>query len=269
MRAAHELFLVLMLRLAVSHASEAQNKDRNWLTYYSGAEANEKKSSQWTRDIWPRIAHAADMSRTLEIAPGAGRITERLLGVMPAGSKLFGVEKNRVAVETLLRKRFAAFSETNASSPRHATFYVNNGSSLAPIPDGSITFAISWDSMVHFAPEDVAAYVLEIARVLAPGGTGFLHHSNLPQCKGNAARGRARGADRSCGVPVKARKNPHGRNLMTCDIFAKLATAAGLQMIRSEKFLWPPEPEKHTPKQADLISDCLSSFRKPVRSRGR
>ena len=111
---------------------------------------------------------------------------------------------------------------------------------------------------------DVAAYVLEIARVLAPGGKGFLHHSNLPQCKGAAVRGRAHGADRSCGIPVKARKNPHGRNLMTCEIFAKLAKAAGLQMVASEKFLWPPEPEKHTPRTPNLISDCLSSFQKPA-----
>ena len=81
------------------------------------------------------------------------QITDRLLRAMPRGSHLFGVEKNRVAVETLLRKRFASYSVANASSPVHATFHVNNGSTLAPVPDGSISFVISWDSMVHFAPE--------------------------------------------------------------------------------------------------------------------
>ena len=118
--------------------------------------------------------------------------------------------------------------------------------------------------MVHFAPEDIAVYVAEIARVLSPGGRGFLHHSNLAPCKSGATRGKAIGPkSAACGVAVLARKNPHGRNVMTCERFTELLTASGLVVTASEPFLWPPEPEKRQRKGVVLISDCLSSFRRP------
>lgn len=263
MRDSLPTYHLLLLLPTLATASEAQNKDRAWLQYYKGAELH--GDAQWKRDIWPRIG-MANFSRVLEIAPGGGRLTDRLLHAMRPGDKLVGVEKNRVAVETLLRKRFATHAEDNPRAKKVATFHINNGSTLQMIPDASISFVFSWDSMVHFAPEDVASYIVEIYRVLRPGGTGFLHHSNLPQCKGKAARGRAHGPDGSCGVPVLARKNPHGRNLMTCDIFAKLARSAGLEMTASEKFLWPPEKEKRALRGVKVISDCVSSFRKPCPS---
>ena len=258
MRCIFGVLLVLFVQAAV--ASEAQNRDKNWLTYYRGAE--KFGGDQWQRDIWPRIASFANLSRVLELASGGGRLTAALLRTMRSGDSLIGVDKNRVAVETLLRPRFASY--INGTSSVRAAFFSTNGSAVPMVADGSISFVFSWDSMVHFSPTDVASYVVDIARVLRPGGTGFLHHSNLPVCTGNATRGKAKGPKKSCGVPIRARKNPHGRNVMTCEIFARLATAAGLQMISSEHFLWPPEPEQRLKRGALIISDCLSSFRKPT-----
>jgi ubiquinone/menaquinone biosynthesis C-methylase UbiE len=58
-------------------------------------------------------------------------------------------------------------------------YHLTDGTHLRMIPDRSMTFGYSWDSMVHFDKLVMRGYVHEFARVLAPGGTAFLHHSNL------------------------------------------------------------------------------------------
>lgn len=46
------------------------------------------------------------------------------------------------------------------------------------IDSGSISFVYSFDSMVHFDKSIIRAYLVEFARVMRGGATGFLHHSN-------------------------------------------------------------------------------------------
>ena len=57
-------------------------------------------------------------------------------------------------------------------------FVKTNGTNLAGIADGSQDFVYSFDSFVHFNGELVKLYINEIKRVLAPGGTCFIHYSN-------------------------------------------------------------------------------------------
>jgi hypothetical protein len=47
------------------------------------------------------------------------------------------------------------------------------------VPDSSIDFAFTWDSLVHVERDIILSYVGELARVLVPGGFAFIHHSNL------------------------------------------------------------------------------------------
>jgi ubiquinone/menaquinone biosynthesis C-methylase UbiE len=54
-----------------------------------------------------------------------------------------------------------------------------DGTSLDGIADDSVTLLYCFDAMVHFDSEIVRAYLGECARVLAPGGRGFCHHSNF------------------------------------------------------------------------------------------
>jgi SAM-dependent methyltransferase len=121
----------------------------------------------WHGSILPRIHFALPCEHLLEIAPGFGRVTGFLL---ERCGRYTGVDiaPNCVAA---CRERFA--------SAAHARFEVNDGRSLECVPDGSVDFAFSWDSLVHADPEVLAAYVQALARKLRPGGQAFLHHSNL------------------------------------------------------------------------------------------
>ena len=47
------------------------------------------------------------------------------------------------------------------------------------IPEGSIDFVFSFDSLVHAESDVIESYLIQIAQKLKPGGVGFIHHSNL------------------------------------------------------------------------------------------
>ena len=81
----------------------------------------------------------------------------------------------------------------------------------------------------------------------------------MPLCEKHHGRGMYRGNE-SCGIAVHARKNPHARNIMTCEQFAGLAKGHGLEMVSQEKLRWS--------EGKWAINDCLSSFRRPRRRDG-
>ena len=260
------VLLPLVLVVPFARCSEAQGADTNWIGYYKGAEKN--AGVQWRDEIFPKLkAAGVDFAHVLELAAGGGRFTEilrHISGVVDA------VDNNQVGVQTLLRPRFA-----NASNVR---VHLNDGSSLQPmIRDASVSLVFSMDAMVHFAPTDIAKYVAEFARVLRPGGYAFFHHAHMRECSraapwhdecyfrpaswcrstpnakctrgftcsrdGTFVRGIYNGS-RSCGVPNLARKNPHARNLMTCERVGELAAANGLTVVRQWKYVHGPEKEK-------------------------
>jgi ubiquinone/menaquinone biosynthesis C-methylase UbiE len=49
------------------------------------------------------------------------------------------------------------------------------------IPDHSVDFVFSFDSLVHANIDVIQAYIEQFSRILKPNGAGFLHHSNLGQ----------------------------------------------------------------------------------------
>jgi hypothetical protein len=121
---------------------------------------------QWYGAIFPRIARWLPAKRLLEIAPGAGRWTKFLLGHT---SEYYGVDSSPICVEQC-RKQFCGFNK--------AHFIQNDGQSLEGIPDNSIDFIFSFDSLVHVELDVVGGYCEQINRKLSHCGVAFLHHSN-------------------------------------------------------------------------------------------
>ena len=78
--------------------------------------------------------------------------------------------------------------------------------------------------MVHFPPEVVESYLLDLARVLVPGGRALFQVSNY-----DAPRGGHYGA------------NPHARNHMTAELLTRLVAAAGLTLAHSQVIGWGGE----------------------------
>ncbi|MFI4889458.1 MAG: class I SAM-dependent methyltransferase [Steroidobacterales bacterium] len=206
--------------------------------YFSTAET--VIGRQWPHYIWPRIKDA-DFTTVVDLACGHGRNSARLA---PLARRVIAVDINTECVE-FVRARFA-------NQPK-VTVLQNDGSSLAGIDSGSATLVYCWDAMVHFEPEVVEAYLQEIARVLAPGGRGFIHHSNWTRGQGQDFK-----------------TQPHWRNVMSRDQFGGYLRACGLEIISQDiidwdeskpwwKTLWGLRPSKR-PFPA---IDCISVFRKP------
>jgi ubiquinone/menaquinone biosynthesis C-methylase UbiE len=182
----------------------------------------------WQGTILPRLYRFLPTGRVLEIAPGFGRVTQYLV---QCATEIVGVDVTERCVEGC-RKRFA-------NNP-NVRIELNDGKSLRTIADASIDFVFSWDSLVHADRDVLEAYVHEAARVMKPGTTGFIHHSNLGAYVA------------ACGqLPIA---NPHFRDTtMTAALFREFCERAGLHCVSQELVSWSQEP---------VLNDCFSLFRK-------
>ena len=127
--------------------------------------------NQWRGAILPRIQVFLPAHTCLEIAPGHGRWTQFL---KDACERLILVDLSGSCIASCQHK-FADCS--------HISYYVNDGKSLAMLPDESIDFAFSFDSLVHVEADVIEAYLQQLAVKLTQQGVGFIHHSNLGQYK--------------------------------------------------------------------------------------
>ena len=121
---------------------------------------------QWYGSIFPRIQRFLPVETILEIAPGFGRWTQFL---KEHCQSLIAVDLVEKCIESC-RQRF--------SENQHLRFYVNDGKSLAMVPDNSVDFVFSFDSLVHADPSVMEAYIGQLPRILTRTGVAFLHHSN-------------------------------------------------------------------------------------------
>jgi ubiquinone/menaquinone biosynthesis C-methylase UbiE len=196
--------------------------------YYQVAEPD--METQWRDLILPLIG-GMDFSHVVELAPGHGRNTLRL---MERARTIDLIDVNQTCIDAC-RTRLG-----DGTTRCRLRYHVGDGLSLAPIADASATLVYSWDSVVHFDREVVRRYVLEFARVLVPGGSGFIHHSNYAAL---CAEGEGEVWD----------ENPNWRSNVSRELFARYCDDAGLEVIRQQLIPWFIE---------DL--DCLSTFRKPA-----
>jgi len=183
----------------------------------------------WYGTLLPRIHFALPATRLLEIAPGYGRVTGYLLEHC---QDYTGVDITPRCVEACQQR----FGERAG-----ARFELTDGRSLDVVDDGSIDFALSWDSLVHADPDVLRAYVLALGRKLRPGGRAFLHHSNMGAFL-DPASGRL-------GCP-----NPHWRDeRMSALALRAFAAEAGLSVDAQELVQWGLE----------VHGDCLSWLSRP------
>lgn len=186
--------------------------------------------AMWRHSVHARIGRFLPAGSLLEIAPGRGRMTHYLL---PMCERYVGIDLAEQCVNAC-RERFA--------DRTHATFATTSGTELSAADDASIDFAFSWDSLVHADASVLKAYVAELARCLKPGGTAFLHHSNLLACV-EAAGG------------VDAVDNPHWRDPgVSADVVRDACEDSGMHLLVQELVGWG----------VPHLTDCFSLMRRPA-----
>ena len=188
--------------------------------------------AEWTRsETWRRSLVARALapyvpagSRVLEIGPGGGRWTAEL--VERAGH-LTGADISPACVETC-RRRFADLP--------HAEFFLTDGVTLPFVAEGSVDAVWSFDVFVHINGDDVARYLDELARVMAPGARAVVHHGS--------------------------EGGQHGgwRSDLTTERLDRELTTRGLRVI--ERFSrWTADGEQHEVGQR---GDAVTVFEKPT-----
>lgn len=245
------------LLLTVEPRSEKQAEDRmpitdwnhaTWNRTYDWSQQGEEWSqawggseAQWFNVIYPRIHAFLPAGSILEIAPGFGRWTNFLRGYC---SQLTIVDLAAKCIDAC-RQRFVKDS--------HITYHVNDGTSLAMVPDGTIDLVFSFDSLVHAESDVIEKYLAQLAEKLKPNGIGFIHHSNI----GAYQRRRFSASEK---IPERIRvfltrlgyyDHPHARAFsMTAQRFERSCQDAGLQCIGQEIVNWGSRS----------LIDCLSLF---------
>jgi SAM-dependent methyltransferase len=139
--------------------------ERDWSSGWGGA------TGEWYGVLWPRLHHLLPARSVVEIGCGHGRWTEFLRS-----------RSERLVAVDLAESCVAACATRFADDPA-VTVRRTDGRSLDDVADGSVDLVFSFDSLVHADLGVMDAYLGEAARVLAPDGTAFLHHSNLAGCR--------------------------------------------------------------------------------------
>lgn len=177
----------------------------------------------WHGTIFPRIQNFLPTNTILEIAPGFGRITQYLKNL---SKKLIVVDLSNTCIDKC-KERFASNSNIE--------YFQNDGKSLSFVPDNSIDFIFSWDSLVHVDKEVIKSYIKEASRILKKDGFGFIHHSNAGIYSEEA-------------MPYV---NTGSRDpTVTAKFFEKICKEEGLQCIAQEIFSWGTQ----------YLTDCISVF---------
>ena len=178
----------------------------------------------WSITIFPRIQSFLPSPHILEIAPGFGRCTQFLKDLC-----------ERLTVVDISEKCIHACQERFRDSG-NISYFINDGKSLNIIPDRSIDFVFSWDSLVHADNTVMNAYIKQLPRIMKPGAFGFIHHSNLAEY-----------VDRSTGTLM--RKDLHSRDeTMDSSLFLQYCNESGLHCLVQEKIAW----------RCNYLNDCFS-----------
>jgi SAM-dependent methyltransferase len=187
--------------------------DAAWAeTYYAMAET--QTDFFWNRaGLFRPLFDRLDLTSVIELACGRGRHAEI---VAPLAQRLVVMDIHAINIEACRRR---------LGHHPHLVFRQNSGFDFTPELDHGTTAIYCYDAMVHFSPDIVQAYLRDTARVLAPGGMAFYHHSNYPAPP-----------DRPYG------SNPGARNHMTAEMFASYARSAGLDILVQQVIEWDKVP---------------------------
>lgn len=226
-----------------------ENK-QTWNTAHDWPQAGEEWSyawgsayAQWSGCLFPRIFPFLK-GRILEIAPGHGRWTQFLQAHC---ASLIGIDLAPSCVE-FCRQRFKGQANLD--------FQVNDGLMLSMVDDASVDFAFSFDSLVHAESDVLSNYAKELARVLKPGRTAFIHHSNLGAIRysfWDKAKRRIR--QRIYRLPFDRHYHPkssYRATSMTADKMREFAQRFGMSCLQQEIIPWVGS--------WPLLIDCMSTI---------
>lgn len=194
-----------------------------WSEWWGGTEA------EWFGALLPRIHSYVPTGTILEVAPGFGRWTQYLKDLC---DRLIVVDLAERCIEHC-RKRFV-------DAP-NIEYHVNDGRSLAMVPDDSVDFVFSFDSLVHAQAEILAAYLQELSQKLVPDGVGFIHHSNAGAQRWTtwvATRTPDRLRRRLVDVGMLPDVYAWRDTSVTAEWFASQCEVVGLRCIAQEKINW-------------------------------
>lgn len=195
--------------------------------------AEEALTRHWDYYIEPIIG-TRRYGLALDLAVGWGRNTEMLRRIC---DQVIGLDINQECIDHC-RKRFEGID--------NVSFVKTDGTELTGIEDGSVDLMYCFDAMVHFQPEIVDAYVTEFARVLKPGGIGFIHHSNWTQALGG-----------------NFQEQPHWRNYMSSELFGYFVYREGLKMLEQRIVDWDESIVDEKGREGLVPAlDCISVFTK-------
>jgi SAM-dependent methyltransferase len=180
-----------------------KGRGEEWSAAWGGSEA------QWFGSLYPRIHRYLPAADILEIAPGFGRWTKFLMKY--CGRSYCGVDMSQECI---------SYCEEIFSAVPNAKFHINDGTSLDMVPDESVDFVFSFDSLVHAEIDVHETYVPQIIRKMRSGGVAFIHHSNW------AAAG-------------ETKENRHCRGeSVSADRYAEVVGKAGGQVLLQECLNW-------------------------------
>jgi SAM-dependent methyltransferase len=210
------------LRWRGNSASENRRRWTEWDWSRRGEEwtASEEWKQALIGDVLDRFIPTG--GTVLEIGPGGGRWSEALRA---RAARLILVDVSERPLQ-LCRERFG----------EDAQYVLSSGRDLPGVADRAVDAVWSFDVFVHVAPADQAAYLREIARVLAPGGVAVIHHAD----------GRNRGR-----LPSRV----GWRAPMSRGLFAALAGAAGLE-VECQLDSWGPGGRHDLSGYGDAITVC-------------
>ena len=189
--------------------------------YYDDAE-------KWTFIFWndnsnfKKCFDRLDLRYCAELACGHGRHSEQLL-------QRYADQVQSLYCLDVIENNLE-FSANRLSIYKNVELLLISGSDFHPLERDSLTSIFCYDAMVHFSPDIVESYLIDAARVLAPGGRALFHHSNL-HAPETGTEGRHYGG------------NPHARNHMTIDLFAAYASRAGLRILETKAIPWSVVPD--------------------------
>jgi ubiquinone/menaquinone biosynthesis C-methylase UbiE len=219
-----------------------------WSTWWGGT------PSLWYGALLPRIHPFLPAPTVLEIAPGFGRWTQYLKDL---AGKLILVDLAEKCIEHCQ----ARFADAN-----NIDYHVNDGRSLAMIPDASVDFVFTWDSLVHADMDIIDDYVVELARILTPNGVAFVHHSNVHMhSRSHAVAMRTPGKllpkliNRGVLLDVYAWRAP----TVSADRVGDACARSGLNVRSQELFTWEHGP--YLTEAISLITPTGSTWARPTR----
>src|SRR5262245_42123468 len=193
--------------------------------------------SLWWFLLYPRMHRFLPAQSVLEIAQGDGRGTQFL---KDGCESLVVVYLSPKCIEHC-KERFAGDSRI--------TYHVNDGRSLDAIPDQSIDFVFSFDSLVHAESDVIRAYLNQLSRKLKRNGAGFMHHSNIGSYRGRLTVWKAyhrlpeimrSKVLREAQLESLMSINIEGwrAHSMTAELFAEHCRESGMQCVSQELFSW-------------------------------